>query len=157
MPIPLIIQGATFQYPTARDPAGWGQQATAWSVAVTNQLAGLVGPADITTTVANIANNQTVPAAVAGLFFNSNTVVGATIFYNVYRVTSTNEVIEQGIMFLTYKPIAMTWDIAIVGVQNSNVIFSVAPNGQVMYTDDNMPGSNYNGSMTFRAFGLTFT
>lgn len=38
MSIPLIINGATFNYPTDGDAPPWGNDATAWAVGVTNAL-----------------------------------------------------------------------------------------------------------------------
>lgn len=154
MPIPLVIANETYQYPINRDPAGWGTEASDWAQAVTDNLNSLSGPADILNTVANISNNITSPTLIPGLSFDSTVVKGAKVDYNVYRVTSTNEVVEQGIMLLSYKPNAMLWDLTLVSGQNSNVVFSITTSGQMQYTSDNMPGLNYSGEITFRGLGL---
>jgi hypothetical protein len=155
MPIPLIVNNETFEYPINRDPPGWGSEATAWAVAVTNELSGIIGPQDIPNTVAAIANNVVSPTSIPGLAFSTASVKGATVYYNIYRVTSTNEVVEQGIMLLSYLPNAMTWDLVVLSSRSSNVTLSITNTGQVQYVDDNMPGLNYSGSITFRAIGLT--
>lgn len=154
MPVPLVVNNVVYQYPANRDVPGYGGEATAWAQAITNQLASVAGPADILNTVASISNNQTSPAIIPGLSFSTSVVLGAKVDYNVYRVTSTNEVVEQGMMLISYKPVAMTWDIVILSSQSSNVVFSISNTGQVQYTSDNMPGINYTGSITFRALGL---
>lgn len=154
-PIPLTIANETYEYPQNRDVSGWGAEATAWAVAVTANLGSLSGPADILNTVANIANNVTTPTIVPGLSFDTATVRGARVDYNIYRVTSTAEVVEQGMIFLSYKPNASTWDMFIIGSQNANTPLSITNTGQVEYTSDNMSGINYSGSITFRAIGLT--
>jgi hypothetical protein len=158
MPTPLVVNQETYEYPVNRDPAGWGGEATGWAQAVTTVLGSLAGPNDILNTVANIANGQATPAVVPGLSFDTALVRGATVNYNVYRVTSApsaQEVVEQGIMLLSYLPNANTWDMVILSSRQSGVTFSISNAGQVMYTSSTLTGVNYNGSITFRAVGLT--
>jgi len=155
MPIPLVVNNSTFEYPVDNDSPGWGEEATGWAVAVTDVLGTLVGTGDILETVANIANNQTVPADVVGLSFDPTTVRGSITQYSVYRVTSTNEVVEVGQMYLSYKSVAQTWDLAIVNGQNANIVFTITPAGQIQYTTDNMPGTGYSGQMKFVAKALS--
>jgi hypothetical protein len=155
VPIPVVINGETFQYPEPNQLPGWGGQATDAFVALANVVNGVVGPYDILNTVSNIANNVTTPTLIPGLAFSPVVITGATVNYNVYRVTSTNEVVEQGLMLISYLPNSATWDIVTMSSQASNVVFSISPQGQVLYTDDNMPGSNYSGSITFRASALS--
>jgi hypothetical protein len=160
MSIPLVVNGDVFQYPQNRDPAGWGPNATGWAQAVTTVLGSLNGPADILNTVATVANNQTtslpnIAGIIPGLSFDPTIVKGARVDYNVYRNTSTNELVEQGIMLISYKPIAATWDLVIQSSQTANITFSISSTGQLYYTTDNMPGTNYSGTITFRAIALT--
>lgn len=155
MPVSVTINGEVFSYPAPRDPPGWGNQATDSFVALTNVVNSVSGPNDILQTVSNIANNQVSPMNIVGLSFNPAVVKGARVDYNVYRVTSTSEVVEQGSMYLSYKPNAATWDLVTIGSQGSNIVFSITSLGQVQYTSNNMSGINYVGSITFRAIALT--
>lgn len=158
MSVPLIVNNETYQYPQNREVPGWGGEATEWAQAVTAVLGSLAAPNDILQTVANIAQTQTLPqpaGIVAGLSFDPSVVRGARVDYNIYRVTSTNEEVEQGIMLISYKPVAMTWDLVIMSSQSSSVIFSISATGQLYYTSPAMPGINYNGSITFRAIAMT--
>lgn len=155
MPYAVVINGETFQYPAPGDVPGWGSQASDAFVAVTQVLNTLAGPSDILQTVATINNNQSSSGNIVGLAFNPAVVKGARVDYNVYRVTSTNEVVEQGTMWLSYKPNAATWDMVEQGSQAANIKFSITSQGQVQYTTDNMPGINYNGQIVFRAIALT--
>lgn len=157
MPTPLLVNNATYEYPVDNDSPGWGEEATAWAVAVTGVLGTLVGTGDILETVANIANNQTVPADVVGLSFDPTTIRGSITQYSIYRVTSTAEVVEVGQLYLSYKSVAQSWDLAIVGGQNANTVFSITPAGQVQYTTDNMGGTGYSGQMKFVAKALSQT
>jgi hypothetical protein len=155
MSVQVTINGEVFNYPANRDPAGWGGEATDAFVELANVVASVAGAQDILQTAANIANNQTSVANVVGLSFNPSLVRGARVDYNVYRVTSTNEVVEQASMYLSYKPNAALWDITTVGSQGANIVWSITSLGQVQYTSDNMPGSSYSGQITFRAIALT--
>lgn len=163
MSIPLVVNNELFQYPTNRQIPGWGLEASAWAQAVTTVLGSLNGPQDILQTVSNISNNQVLspPATaglVAGLSFDPTQVRGAKVDYNVYRVTNgsgAQEFVEQGIMLISYKPVAATWDLVIMSSQSSGVTFTISATGQIYYTSTAMTGLNYNGSIVFRAIGLT--
>ena len=159
MPVPLIVNNTTYEYPQNRDVPGWGSEATEWAQAVTLVLGSIAGPQDILNTVANISNNQVLapPATsglVSGLSFDPTIVRGARVDYNVYRVTSAQELVEQGIMLITYKPVANTWDLVITSSQSAGITFTISSSGQIYYTTTNMSGINYNGSITFRAIAM---
>jgi hypothetical protein len=163
MSVPLVVNSELFQYPSNRQVPGWGGDATAWAQAVTTVLGSLAGPNDILQTEANIANGQSLamPATaglVAGLSFDPTVVRGAKVDYNVYRLTTgsgAEELVEQGIMLISYKPVAMTWDLVIMSSQSSGVTFTISSTGQVYYTSTTMTGVNPTGSIVFRAIGLT--
>lgn len=160
MPVPLVVNGNTYQYPADNDNADWGEQATAWAQAVTGVLQEVVGSGDITQTVSSIANNVSSPAAVTGLAFNPTLVQGAIVQYAVYRVTGgagAMEAVETGIMYPGYLPVAGTWDLPIAGGQGAGVTFTINTNGQVLYTSTNFTGSGYVGTITFRAQALLQT
>lgn len=155
MPYPVTINGEVYQYPAPSDVPGWGPEASDAFLALATVVNSISGPQDITQTVANIANNQIAPANVVGLAFNPSIVRGARIDYNVYRVTSTSEVVEQGSMYISYKPNAALFDITTIGSQGANVVWSITSLGQVQFTSDNMSGTGYSGQITFRAIALT--
>jgi hypothetical protein len=157
MPTPLLVNNSVYQYPVDNDSPGWGEEATGWAVAVTDVLGTLVGTGDILETVANITNNQTSPADVVGLSFDPTTIRGSITQYSVYRVTSSSELVEVGQMYVSYKSVAATWDLVIVGGQGANIVFSITPGGQVQYTTDNMGGTGYSGQMKFVAKALSQT
>lgn len=151
MPTPVVISGQTYQYPAPRDVAGWGGAASDAFIALSTVVNSLSGPYDILNTPSNISNNQSSAANVVGLAFDTAHVKGARVDYNIYRVTSTSEVVEQGTIYLAYKPNAAQWDMVFIGAQAANVVLSITPAGQVQYTSNNMSGINYSGTITFRA------
>lgn len=156
--VPLIVDGTTYNYSLNNDNSPWGEENTAWSIAVTDVLNTLQGPGDILQTVALIANNQISPVNVTGLAFSPSMVRGAIIEYTVYRMTTgsgASELVEVGTMYVSYKSIANTWDVAVVGGQGSGVSFTMSTTGVVQYTSSNMSGSAYQGTMNFRARAIT--
>lgn len=155
MAISLVINGETFLYPENNESPSWGEEAAAWAVAVTDALSAVSGTGDILPTPAAIANNQASAANVTGLAFSSATTRGAIVEYSVYRVTSTNEVVETGQMYITYKSTAAEFGVTIVGSDTSGVTFTITNTGQVQYTSTNLAGSSYTGTIKFRARAIT--
>lgn len=156
MSIPLIISGITYNFPVSGDEL-WGPDVTDWAVSVTAQLANLVVSGDLGPTVlVNILNNQVAAANVTSLAFDPATIRSAQVEYFVYRTfnSGSEEVVENGTMYLTYKDIANEWDMVLVGsnVTGSGVTFTITNAGQVQYTSSNLtPSTSYSGNMRYRA------
>jgi hypothetical protein len=113
------------------------------------------GDTSIPPTDFTITNNQSTPANVTGCLFDGSQVRGARISYCVYRNTTgggATELSERGDIFITYKTVAGTWEIAIAGaVGNAGVTFSITNGGQVQYTSTNITGTNNVQKITFKA------
>ena len=156
MSVPLIIAGVTYNYPIPGDEL-WGPDATDWAIAVTAELQNLVVSGDLGPTVlVNILNNQASVSNVTSLAFDPATIRSAQVEYYVYRTfnSGSEEVVENGTMYLTYKDIANEWDMVLVGsnVTGSGVTFSITNAGQVQYVSSNLtPATSYSGSMRYRA------
>lgn len=153
MPRVLIVNNIPFNYPTSGDEPGWGQDTTAWAVAVTQVLTDLLGPNDILETAFNIANNQVSFADVTGLTFNGASVRAANITYSAFRVSTANPSgnSETGTLQLDYDN-NVGWSInqgSILG--NAGIVFTVTPAGQIQYKSTDINALNYVGTMKFRA------
>lgn len=153
MPRILIVNNTPYNYPTSGDEPGWGNDATAWAVGVTDVLNDLLGPNDILETAFNVANNQTSFADVTGLLFNAASVRSAEISYAIYRVSTANPSgqTETGTIQIVYDN-AVGWSINqgnILG--NAGVIFQVTNSGQIQYKSTDIGSINYIGAMKFRA------
>jgi hypothetical protein len=154
----LVVSGTTYEYPTNREAPGWGEEATAWAVAVTAVLQNITGTGDILQTSASISDSQTTFANISGFNFDPNTVRGAIIEYSIYRSSSAGEAAEAGQMMIVYKDDAATWDIAQYYAGNSGVEFQITSAGQVQYkvpAANALGGSGYAGTMKYRARALT--
>jgi hypothetical protein len=156
MTVPLVINGTTYNYPSTNDEL-WGVEATAWSQAVTDQLAVSVTNGDISQqTLVSITNNQVAPANVTNLAFDSADIRAAFVEYYIYRVwnSGANEVVECGTLYVAFKDLANEWTITQVGqnIENAGVTIDITNGGQVTYTSDNKtPSTLYSGTMKFRA------
>lgn len=150
--VQLIINGKTFDYPKPGTEPGWGEDATDWAEEVTLVLNSLLGEGDIIETTFQLSNNQAVATDVNGLLFNSSTVRSAKVDYTIYITTSTNELLETGILYLQYKSDAAEWTMAQQFVGDvSGLTFTITTSGQVQYTTTNVAGTGYQGKLTFKA------
>ena len=155
MSVSLTVNGTTYIYPTNREAPGWGEEASAWSEAVTSVLENLVGPGDILTTSATIANNTAVASDVVGFSFDPVVVRAAICTYSVKRKTDTNEKVECGQIFASYNSTTASWDAPVFGGNSGGVVWTITSAGQVQYTSDNLTGTNYAGTIKFNAKSFT--
>lgn len=149
----LVINNETYTFPDNRDSAGWGTDVTAWSVAVTDTLNRIIPSGDIISSSALI-NNGASATPITDLFFDPTLVRGIIIEFTIYRVTTgagAQEKVETGTAYISYKPVAATFDFSVVGSSGSGVTLSIDNTGQVKYTSDSMTGSSYSGKINFRA------
>lgn len=147
----LTVNNTSFNYPDAGEPKGWGEEATAWAEEVTDVLADLKGPNDILQSSFSIGNNQSTFADVVGLIFDPGQVRSATIQYNIYRVTDTQELSEEGVLRVVYKNNAAVFELTQDSSGDSGVSFQILPTGQVQYSSSLVAGVSYVGTMKFRA------
>lgn len=107
-----------------------------------------------------VANNQGVAADVTGLVFTAASYRSAEVEYELSRKTDTasSEVRAIGRLRLAYRAEGTAW--AILGEEYhgdeidglpAGVTFSITSAGQVQYTSTNISGSNYVGTLKFRA------
>lgn len=112
---------------------------------------GYVGETSFT-----IANNQGAAANVTGLVFASASYKAAHIFVKIQRKTDSSETVSVGVLKVMYRTATTTWEILDeLGGDFTGVTFSITAGGQVQYTSTNQAGTNYTGTMKFKA--LTFS
>lgn len=153
----LIVNGTTFNYPENREEAGWGEEATAWAVAVTAVLDSLVGSGDILQTTSTIANSGTL-VNITGFSFDPTVVRGAICEYSIYRKTDTaaDERLEVGLIYLGYKTQDGSWELTgPTGGGTSGITLTITAAGQMQYTvTEPLEGANYVGTIKFKARAL---
>ncbi len=98
-----------------------------------------------------IANNQSAPANVTGITFDSTMIRAADINFEVYRSDSSNELVSIGKFSVVYKPIAGSWAIlpSEFAGDDSGVTFGITSGGQLTYTSTSM-GSSYQGQLRLK-------
>lgn len=105
----------------------------------------------------DIANNQAAAADVTGLKFDKRGVSQAIIEFLVQRVTTgagAVELIESGILIVTYNPTSEDWNLQAVSANtpdNSGVDFTITSSGQVQYTSSNETGTASISKLFYRS------
>lgn len=104
---------------------------------------------------ATIANAQAVAANVTNMLLGSSVYHTVSYYCEIHRKTDSNEVKEWGWLHLAYYESTSTWDISpsFVG-DDSGVDLTVTAAGQVQYVSDSLAGSNYEGTLKFKAIAL---
>jgi len=94
----LQIGSEVFEYPTQGTNAseGWGESGTGWAQAVTDVLATIQSPNDITLTTVSLNDNVSVPANIVGLRFSTVSVISVRIEYNIKRIIGAIVLTESG-------------------------------------------------------------
>lgn len=151
MSIKLIVNNNTYDYPTAGEPPGWGEDTTGWAVEVTNALASIGGYNTIFEAQMDIPASQAIATDVPTLIFNQSVVHSAEINYRCFRETTSTSLMETGIISIMYNPATATWLISqhITVGGGTGISFSITPAGQVQYTAATL--ANYNsGYLRFK-------
>lgn len=148
MAIELQIGTEVFEYPDAGEASGWGENATSWAQAVTNQLNTLLSANDIPVTTVSISNNIVAPQNILGLAFNLSAVIQCEIHYFIKRVAGLTTLVEEGVIRGTYDGAEFSLTQDTTG--DAGVQFSVTAGGQFQYISTNFVGQT-TGTMIFKA------
>lgn len=161
MPINLVVNNISYEYPVPGDSPGWGQPATDWATEVTLVLNELLGSTDIVQTSFNISNNISSFNDIIGLSFNTGLVRAAVIDYSIYRTSTANPSgeTESGVINIDYDNLAASgskWSIILYALTgNSGVTFNMTDSGQMQYKSTDIGAVGYSGTMRFRAKTLS--
>lgn len=118
-------------------------------------IESFLGSSFIAETEATIANGQGGATDVTGLLLDSAEVGSAIISTEIRRKTDSNESVSVGHLLARYLEATSTWAIEdVLSGDASGVTFSITAGGQVQYTSDTLAGTNYAGTMKFKA--ITF-
>lgn len=144
----LQVGNQTFEYPESGDNPGWGEAATDWAEAVTDNLATISGPNDIPTTTVAIADNQSTAQNIIGLLFSSSAVKSFEVTFVVNRTDGSTAVSQTGKMFGVYN--GSSWDMEVEGLNDAGMDYEISATGQVKYYSSSI-GGTYVGSIKFSA------
>jgi len=113
----------------------------------------------IVETQATIANNQTTFADVIGLVFDSSVTTSAQATYVIERNTdSITKLVETGTIRVFYNSQTDDWDMDRTFTGDAEMTdIDIDSDGQVQYKSSNESGSNYIGTIIFKATGLGVT
>lgn len=147
----VIVNNTEYTLPLQGENSPWGSDLSDLITALVDVANTVVSTGDILATTYSLANTVTSPTAVTGLAFDISTILSSTITYTIYRKTDSNEVTEHGVIFLSYKPTASTFELSQHHVADAGVEFTVNGSGQFLFTSSTISGTNYSGTMKFSA------
>jgi hypothetical protein len=132
------IGSTTYQVPEAGENPGWGEGLSDYLVAIADALADTVGPNDKLITSVSLANNQSSPANISGLVFNTGEVQGVEVDYFITRIydAGSSTLVERGKILGTFDGSVFT--IGAQSVGDSETFISVTNAGQFQYTTSNL-------------------
>lgn len=145
----LIVGNDEFEFPEEGTNASWGENVTDWASAVSDALAGVQQPNDITTTTAVINNGQASYANIAGFSFDTSEVISINGEFIVKRSTDSNNLVESGVIRGNFDGTA--WVVTQTSQGNAGVTFDITSGGQVQYISSTITGANYVGIIIFKA------
>jgi hypothetical protein len=148
----LIVNNIPFEIPEQGEQQPWGEGVTEFLTEVAKVLNSVNGPSDILESSADVVNNQSSVADVAGMFFDSTTVRSFRVDGNVYRTTGVVEASEQFILNGLYQG-ASGWALTREGEGDAGITFSITSSGQIQYTSTNIVGQT-SGKIKFRGIGI---
>lgn len=105
-----------------------------------------------------IENNKASATNIDGLIFDSSKVSQVFIDYVIQRITTTNELVESGILRAVYLPTSLTWSLVTVGTTGpsvSGVAFTIDATGRIKYTSTNVAGTPVTSTLSIRARTLS--
>jgi len=134
----VTIGSNSFIIPNAGENPGWGEDLTAYLLAIADALASVQGPNDLLLTSATLSNNQSTPANIPGLLFNTGDVQAIEVDYLVIRTydSGSSTISESGKILGNYD--GTTFTIAVESVKDAGIDFSITNGGQFQYTSSNL-------------------
>jgi len=148
----LQIGSCVFSYPEQGTNPGWGEDATCWAIAVTNQLNTISQPNDITLRSVIICNNinscnsfpcgKTLGIGATKVRFSSTLVRSFCLDYTATRLgtvcNSCTPTYESGLISGIYD--GTNWDFTHDFLGCAGLDFNIDSSGQIYYFTDSQKG-----------------
>jgi len=137
----ITIGNQSFKLPI--DGRGnWGEETTAILEALAEASQLIQGPNDVLLSTANLTNNQTVPAALGNLSFNTGQVLGIQVDFFIRRTYNPGSgeitITENGILLANYD--GSNWKLSMESVGDTGIDLVISSSGVVQYTSTNLAG-----------------
>lgn len=147
----LTVGTETFEFPEESENGKYGEEVTDWASAVSSALTTVQQRNDIPGSTATILNNISSFTAIPGFSFDTSEVISINCEFIVTRSTTVPAVTLVSSGFIQGNYDGSTWNVTVEYVGNSGVDFDINPSGQAVYKSTNLTGSNYTGSILFKA------
>jgi hypothetical protein len=138
MSIELQVGSEVFEYPVNGTNAieSWGEQTSGWAQAVTDVLATVNAPNDITLTTVSLNDNVSSPANIVGLKFPTISILSVKIEYIIKRIIGAIVLTESGVIYGNYN--STDFFISQESVGDAGIYIDVTSGGQFTYTSSNL-------------------
>jgi hypothetical protein len=111
MSIRLIVGSQVIEFPSSGQDANWSTSVIQFAQAVTDQLAAISSQFDISPRVQILSSNTNSGLVIDSCVFPSGSVRSFTFNYAIYRVSSTMNLAEDGIVSGVYDTATSTWSL----------------------------------------------
>ena len=151
MPKILTVGIEEFEYPLTGEQGQYGEEATDWATAVSDALSTVQQRNDIPSSSATILNGAITATAIPGFSFDTSEVISINCEFIITRTTLVPalNLVESG--FIQGNFDGSSWNITIESVGDAGILLDITSGGQVVYTSSSLTGSNYTGSILFKA------
>lgn len=155
MPI-LNINGQVIDFPDSGESPDWAPAMIEFALAVESALALAINQYDVPPQVFTLDSYNGSTVEIANLIFPPAVVRACTIFFSVWRKTSSTEVVETG--QLEVRNNGGVFSITRVGSGNAFCEFTINNStGQVSISLTTLGGTGHLGNITYRALALSLT
>lgn len=152
----ITILGTPVDFPDTGNSPLWSDAIVQFAQLVELALSGLVTAGDLGKEYfpLNAGHNPVSSLSITGFQFDPATVRSAYPRYYVYRKTDTVEVVEAGVIYMTYNPsnpVNSKWEVSVQRIGSASVTITVTDMGQVQMTLGTLAGTNHEGKVGFVA------
>jgi len=155
----ILVGSTPITIPLTGDPAVWSEGIVAFMEAAAANINAFAGPYDVPPQVINIDayNPTTSPTNIDQLTFPIAFVRSVTIYYSLYRSTSSANASEQGTLNLLYDPnfpVTNKWSVDRDFQSDGKISFIVTDTGQVQFETTTLAGTGHTGNLSIYAKAL---
>jgi hypothetical protein len=105
----IVIGGQVIDFPNSGSDPNWASGIIAFAQAVAEQLEAIASPFDVPPKVQILTSNSNTNLALEDAIFPTGSVRSFTLYYAIYRVSSTTSITEQGEVSGMYNSDTSTW------------------------------------------------
>lgn len=158
---PITIQGITVNFPISGSSPNWSAAVIQAIELIAEALTISSGPYDIPPQNFIMTSNVNSNVPIPNLEFPVTAVQGAMVLYGCQRSTNSVQISQSGILILNYDPTQspgslwqITDEFASSSSAGAGITFSMSDVGQLQFSTTSIAGTDYQGTINFRALAV---